>query len=489
VYPVGAFGVLIVSVLSFSTGERRKAADAVPRDGARGLEAGADILRSTSNVPKGLAVTNSLSFTRALARSPVLWGGAACALFYGLIHANVLQGEFVDRYFLSHPVEYVATAMFFIGLALLAVKMVELIGQFSLVGRPLLGPPPPNGERPAGCDVLLTRLEELPAGRQNDYLIRRLRELLKFVRSRGSAEDLDEQMQALADVDVERSDESYALCTLLAAMIPMLGFLGTVIGITRALGHLAPDQLEQSLPTVMAGLYVAFDTTALALGLTIGLMFVRFFVGRVERNLLEQVDRHVAVEMEDRFVTSSNRDEGRDEIRQLAQRVFEMTDRVVDRQAQLWHQSMDAAGRRWTQLTQSAGEQIRASLEGALAGSLRAHAKEITAAEQTVAEQNRQHWNEVQKAQVQTTHALASLQASLTHQAEILERAVTAAGEVTSLEDALNRNLDQLRGAKHFEQTAVSLAAAVQLLAARLGDDNPYTPIHLTDQPPEQQAA
>jgi len=42
--------------------------------------------------------------------------------------------------------------------------------------------------------------------------------------------------------------------------------------------------------------------------------------------------------------------------------------------------------------------------------------------------------------------------------------AIQAAGEVTRLEDALNRNLAALAGSKNFEETVVSLAAAIHLL-------------------------
>ncbi len=38
------------------------------------------------------------------------------------------------------------------------------------------------------------------------------------------------------------------------------------------------------------------------------------------------------------------------------------------------------------------------------------------------------------------------------------------------LEDALNRNLDALAGAKHFHKTVLSLAAAVNMLSARLAE-------------------
>ena len=65
---------------------------------------------------------------------------------------------------------------------------------------------------------------------------------------------------------------------------------------------------------------------------------------------------------------------------------------------------------------------------------------------------------------------MAAIQTGLSRQAEILQRAIEATGEVTRLEDTLNRNLAALAGAKHFEQTVNSLAAAIHLLNARLSD-------------------
>jgi hypothetical protein len=54
---------------------------------------------------------------------------------------------------------------------------------------------------------------------------------------------------------------------------------------------------------------------------------------------------------------------------------------------------------------------------------------------------------------------------------------VEATGQIRKLEDALNRNLSSLAATHNFEQTAASLAAAVQLLAARIEQ-----PIRLRDE-------
>jgi hypothetical protein len=74
--------------------------------------------------------------------------------------------------------------------------------------------------------------------------------------------------------------------------------------------------------------------------------------------------------------------------------------------------------------------------------------------------------------------AMSSAAGELASQTGVLQRAVEAAGEVTRLEDALNRNLAALAGAKHFEQTVLSLAAAVNMLSARLAE-SPNAPIRL----------
>ena len=54
-------------------------------------------------------------------------------------------------------------------------------------------------------------------------------------------------------------------------------------------------------------------------------------------------------------------------------------------------------------------------------------------------------------------------------QAEVLLKVVDATEQVTQLETTLNRNLQSLAGAGNFEETVVSLAAAIQLFSARLG--------------------
>ena len=177
-------------------------------------------------------------------------------------------------------------------------------------------------------------------------------------------------------------------------------------------------------------------------------------------------------------------------VRRMAETVVEVTERLVQQQAHLWQASMEAAGKRWTKMADAAGGQLQTALSAALAESLKVHAEELAAAQQASAQQNRRHWDQVQQTQVQQTQAMVSLQAALARQSEVLGRAVEATGEVAGLEDTLNRNLAALAGAKHFEQTVMSLAAAIHLLNARLAEGPAATPpIQLEPRKPATQAA
>jgi len=232
-------------------------------------------------------------------------------------------------------------------------------------------------------------------------------------------------LKYLADVDAARLQAGYGLFRVIVWAIPILGFLGTVIGITTALNGVDLQAPDQSMYEVLSGLGLKFDTTALALLLSIILMFLHYAVERAESHLLEQVDRRVRDEMSDRFpMIASGIDGSWAAAHRAAEKMIQPSEAIARRQAALWRASVVSAAAQWEKMTEKAAEHVRG--------------------------------------------ALASTSGDLARRAEALQRAVEAAGEIARLEDALNRNLAALAGAKHFEQTALSLAAAVNMLGARL---------------------
>ena len=373
-----------------------------------------------------------------ITRSPLVWGALAAVGFYSLIHAGPLDVPLVKRYFTNHPVEYMETVMFSIGLAMLVLKGMDAVAQRAKLGTTLLGPLPKSPQPVETCGTLLARLDRLSGGRQQEYYVCRLRAVLEHVSRRGSADDLDDELRYLSDLDASRLYASYALFRVIVWAIPILGFLGTVIGITMMLGgaaKMANGGDQASMLEIFQGLALKFDTTALALTFSILLMFVHFTVERSETALLERVDDRARAELGGRFLAVRNEADGQLVVlRQMAETMAQTAEMLAGRQAELWRAAVEAAGRQWAEMAQSAGGQLKTAIaEGA---------------------------------------------GELVRQAAVLQRAVEAVGEVARLEDSLNRNLSALAGAKHFEQTAMSLAAAVNLLSARLAE-SPATPIRL----------
>jgi len=431
-------------------------------------------------------------------RSPVVWGGLATLGFYALVQNGPLSSPLVDRYFASHPVEYLAMTLFFVGLASLAVKFIGVMEQAATVDRVTLGPAPQGGQRIDAVDGLLQSLVEAHAQQANGYLVRRLREALEYVRRKGSADTLDEHLRYASDIDAGRMHSSYSLVRIIVWAIPILGFLGTVVGITLAIAKLAPEELQSSLPQVVLGLQVAFDTTALALALSMILMFAQFAVDRFETRLLAKVDDKVTAELVGRFQEfGTASDPNVATVRQMADAVVRGCEQLVHRQAELWQKTIAEAQSRWNQASGSAGKQLEVALAAALKTSLQEHAAKLAETDHAAAEenrrqmeQNRKHLQQSYEALLKTTGTLAKQQSELARQSEVLTQTVNATDQIKKLETGLNDNLAALSGARHFEETVVSLSAAIQLLSAQLnGARGDAQRVQLESGPSKSQAA
>ncbi|MEN6458810.1 MAG: MotA/TolQ/ExbB proton channel family protein [Thermoguttaceae bacterium] len=377
---------------------------------------------------------------QSVARSPFLWGGLGVIGFYALVHGGPLGMPLVKRYFTGHPVEYMETVMFAIGLAALVLKLFDVVSQRAGLRDSLLGAAS-DGIAP---EDYLARLNRLSGRRQSEYYVRRVRAGLEYVRQHGSAEGLGDELKYLADVDASRLHSGYGLFRVIVWAIPILGFLGTVIGITMMLGgaaELANGANEGSMFEIFHGLALKFDTTALALTFSIVLMFLHFPVERSENQLLEHVDERAAEQLAGRFdaehaVTPNDAGGQLAAMRRMAETLLQATELLAQRQTELWRGSVESAGRQWAEMARGAGAELNTAM----------------------------------------TAATAKLSSGV----EVLGRAVEAAGNVVRMEDALNRNLAALAGAKHFEQTVLSLAAAVNMLSARLAESPaPTSPIKL----------
>ena len=136
------------------------------------------------------------------------------------------------------------------------------------------------------------------ATRSKSLVGKRLLRLLGVWSSTGSSF----QLERAADSDVELYElsmtSSFSLPKVLLWAIPLMGFIGTVIGMSEAVGSFDSvlsnadnvDGLKNGLLKVTGGLGTAFDTTFLALMISVILAFPLNAVERNEDRLLSQID-------------------------------------------------------------------------------------------------------------------------------------------------------------------------------------------------------
>ena len=127
---------------------------------------------------------------------------------------------------------------------------------------------------------------------------KRLLHLLDVWESTGSAF----QLERAADGDVALYElsmsSSFSFPKLLLWAIPLTGFIGTVIGMSQAVGSFDAvlsnadnvDGLKDGLVQVTGGLGTAFDTTFLALVISVFLAFPLTLCEKIEDRLLSQID-------------------------------------------------------------------------------------------------------------------------------------------------------------------------------------------------------
>lgn len=398
--------------------------------------------------------------------------GVLLGVQYGAKHLKVLNGV---GHYVSNPVECVEVVLFCCAVSALAAKVLRTRAERRACRAEVL---PPWAGRPvpvADAPKLLAVVQRLPRRMLNTFLGQRVLGVLDFLHQRGAAEDLDDHLRTLADNDVVSMEGGFALTRFITWAIPILGFLGTVLGITTAIHGATPEVLEKSLSSVTDGLSYAFDATALALALTMIVMFLSFLVERDEQGVLDAVDRYV-----DRCLAHRFQRVGADVgpfvqvVRDNTLALLDSVGGLVQHQSELWAETVSAMDRRAEEAHARPREQMVEALELALTATLQAHAQRLAAVENQALVQTgrmleqmaalaaavRDTGREQQAALVQVAEGVAA-------QASVLGRLQEGETNLVHLQAVLHQNLAALASASNFEQAVHSLTAAVHLLTAR----------------------
>ena len=383
-----------------------------------------------------------------------------------LIKHGPWQSETVQRY-VQHEAEQAVVVFFCCTMACLFAKLMGSLGERFAQAQQLL---PTWDGKPVSANELTSLQQSLSLASErvrNTYIGRRIANVLNFVASRGSASELDDQLRTFSDNDAMALDSSYAINRFLIWAMPILGFLGTVLGITEAISGISPEQLEKGAEGVSSGLTKAFDATALALSFTLIAMFLNSILEKIEQGLLERVDHFVDAELAHRFVrTQADKGEAGS----------------MQPLVSLWAASMEKAEQRWMQAAPQQ-EKLAAALQQGIETALTRFGQRIVETEKKLNERQQVVLDGLSKLagtlkETGSDHqmALARLTDAIGLSVEMIAKTHTNEAHLLRLQETLSQNLALLANSATFEQAVESLTAAIHLLTTRVNPNQQGTP-------------
>jgi len=211
--------------------------------------------------------------------------------------ANYTTMQFVASLFYKHMlVSFTNTIFFTWAMSILYLKFGKLRHQKEALMLDVL--PWEMGAEINAENVgsFIDHLYRLPRRLRDSMMVNRMRKALELFEVKQNAGDVSNMLSSQSDIDGMRIGGSYALLKAFLWAIPILGFVGTVIGLSQAIGGMNfggmddPKQMIGTLQNVTGGLGTAFDATLLGLVLAMGLNFPLNSMMKAEDDCLNDID-------------------------------------------------------------------------------------------------------------------------------------------------------------------------------------------------------
>jgi biopolymer transport protein ExbB/TolQ len=148
---------------------------------------------------------------------------------------------------------------------------------------------------PRNVDDVIETIHSLVDDPRQFVLFNRISIALSNLRNMGRVSDVDEIMRTQGESDEAISESSYVVLAGFLWAIPILGFIGTVLGLSIAIGNFGgvmsasgkADALLPALKEVTGGLGLAFDTTLEALVAALAIQLTITFLRKAEQEFLD----------------------------------------------------------------------------------------------------------------------------------------------------------------------------------------------------------
>jgi len=234
--------------------------------------------------------------------SPLLSGliGAGISVVFLLVLLPFHKTGFGQLFWHRGWVPFVLTLLLYWSLAILVLKWKKLKRQRESM---LLDVLPTELSKEITLDSL-DKFEEhvhgLPGEPGESFLINRVIRGLEHFRVRKNAAETITMMELQSAIDANTVNSSYTILKVFIWALPIMGFIGTVIGVSAAVASLGGSLesasdisvVKNSLNAVFAGLGTAFDTTLLALVMSLFVKIPASALQKSEEDLVTWVDEY-----------------------------------------------------------------------------------------------------------------------------------------------------------------------------------------------------
>ena len=219
------------------------------------------------------------------------------AFFIGLCHvpSSIRSLKAIAMILERGWTPYAMVSLFVLALMILFIKWRKLAFQKKAFEVELI----PVGNNFAltsetALDVIKT-LNESVDDPKRFVLFNRIERALLNLKNVGNVSDVSEMLRAQAENDESHMDSSYGILSGIIWVIPILGFIGTVVGLSGAIGGFGAvlntdasvSSLRDSLAPVTSNLGVAFDTTFVALVLAMVVQLLMTLLRKQEEMFLD----------------------------------------------------------------------------------------------------------------------------------------------------------------------------------------------------------
>jgi len=240
-------------------------------------------------------------YTRVNGLLTGLIGIVLAVAFYAVLSTTPLASTAFGQVFLERgPTQHAVVVLFCWSLVILLFKRAKIGLQRRALDVRLLPDEPGFTISPSTVEAVLNRLREIADHPRHFMVLNRVEVALSNLRNLGRVGDVEDILRAQAAQDESQMETSYALIQGFVWAIPVLGFIGTVLGLSQAIGSFTAvlgtgddvSAITGALGKVTAGLATAFDTTLVALVAALIIQLLMVMTKKSEEEFLDAAMEH-----------------------------------------------------------------------------------------------------------------------------------------------------------------------------------------------------